>query len=316
MIIYNTKNWANSLWKIALSFNLKKGGNYTYLLISQLVIAAYVSIIAIIELEFHDFMLHVEPMFFSLVGLIISLILVFRLNSAYDKWWEARKQWGALVNHCRTMASNFHAVLPSQDKETRIYLAGQIANFPFSLAGHLREKKDFLEIKEVDDGLIHDLMKSSNPPHLIATRIFVKMEKLYKQKKISNYDKLNIKPQIQALIDVLGACERIASTPIPFSHSSFIKSFIVIYIAVLPFGLIDTFHYFAILACTLISYALVGVELISEEIEEPFGEDSNDLPLTYLSNKIKQSVYATFELKCQVDFQEKEIKNSSIKIIH
>jgi putative membrane protein len=316
MIIYNTKNWANSLWKIALSFNLKKGGNYTYLLISQCVIAAYVSIITIIELEVHDLNIHVEPMFFSLVGLIISLILVFRLNSAYDKWWEGRKQWGALVNHCRTMASNFHSVLPLEDKESRIYLAGQISNFPFTLAAHLRKQRDFKEIKEVDAHLTSELIKSSNPPHLIATRIFIKMENLYKEDKLSNYDKLNIKPQIQALIDVLGACERITSTPIPFSHSSFIKSFIVIYILVLPFGLIDTFHYFAIMASTLISYALVGVELISEEIEDPFGEDSNDLPLTLLSNKIKQSAYATFGLKCKVDLQESKTNTNKIKIVN
>lgn len=316
MIIYNTKNWGNSLWKIALSFDLKKGGNYTYLLISQFVIAAYVSIVAIIELEFRDLNIHVEPMFFSLVGLIISLILVFRLNSAYDKWWEGRKQWGALVNHCRTIASNFHAVLPAEDKETRIYLAGQISNFPFSLARHLRKQRNYPDIKEVDENLVHDLVQSTNPPHLIATRLFMKMETLCRENKLNNYDKLNIKPQIQAFIDVLGACERIASTPIPFSHSSFIKSFIVIYILVLPFGLIDTFHYFAILASTLISYALVGVELISEEIEDPFGEDSNDLPLTYLSNKIKQSVYTTFELECQVDLQEAASKKNTITIIH
>ena len=93
------------------------------------------------------------------------------------------------------------------------------------------------------------------------------------------------------MLDVLGGCERILNTPIPFSHSSFFKSFIIIYIFSLPFGFVNAFLYFTIPATALISFALLGVEIISEEIEDPFGKDPNDLPLTHLSNLMRKNVY-------------------------
>jgi putative membrane protein len=91
-------------------------------------------------------------------------------------------------------------------------------------------------------------------------------------------------------IDIMGACERIKYTPIPYSYSMFIKKFIFIYIVTLPFGFVTTFEYITIPTVLLITFVLLSVELIAEEIEDPFGRDINDLPTDDLSTKIKANV--------------------------
>ena len=138
----------------------------------------------------------------------------------------------------------------------------------------------------MDDQYLNNLRTCPNVPHQIAFQLFEGVEQLQKQHLISEADKINIKQEITAFLDILGACERIRNTPIFFSHSSFFKSFILIYILTLPFGFVNTFLYFTIPAALLVSYALLGVEIISEEIEEPFGKEPNDLPITFLSGNI------------------------------
>jgi putative membrane protein len=95
---------------------------------------------------------------------------------------------------------------------------------------------------------------------------------------------------LKDLIDFMGVCERIKSTPIPYSYSMFIKKFIFIYIVTLPFGFVTTFGYFTIATVLLVSFVLLSVELIGEEIEDPFGRDINDLPTDELCVKIKDNV--------------------------
>jgi putative membrane protein len=297
MIVYNSKNWSlviKSLLGFGYAYNIRE------LLKIQSIILVYS--LAVVYLRLHVFNdvkkypIELNVTFLSLIGVIMGLTLVFRTNSSYDRWWEGRKLWGALINESRTMASNFYALLPN-DFESRRYIAAQIANFAYALQGSLR---DAINFDWLDDGgdsnYIAQLKKAKHIPHRIATNIFVKMEELYKKGSFSDVDKINIKVQIEQMINVMGACERVKNSPIPFSHVSFIKSFIILYCILLPIGMVDTFHYYTIPAVFLISYALAGVEIISEEIEQPFGTDANDLPLLHISNIIKQNVYEIMEV--------------------
>jgi len=95
----------------------------------------------------------------------------------------------------------------------------------------------------------------------------------------------------------LGVCERIKKTPIPFSHSTFIKLFILIYIFILPFGLVPKFEYLTIPAVMVMAFAMMGIEVISEEIEDPFGEEANSLPTGAMSDGIRESVYEILKVK-------------------
>lgn len=314
MIVYDTKKWWGTLSKLFLGLN--SSYNSRALFRNMLIVAVYVSSVTVLNLEVFKKEFIKDAIFFSLLGLILSLILVFRLNTAYNKWWEGRIKWGALVNDSRTLASYLHTLLPKNDKETRTYYAAQISNFAIALRGHLRDDIKYEEFEHQDDEYINRLRKAPHVPHKIATLLMEWMQASFKRDYISGFDKINIKTQIQGFIDILGACERIKNTPIPFSHSSFIKAFITIYVLTLPFGIIQTFEYYTIPAALLISYALIAVEIISEEIEDPFGNEANDLPLTHLSNIIKKNVYDTLEVSYDKDISPVRLENKLIKILN
>lgn len=313
MIVYDTKKWANSLLKIYLSFNRAFTTRVLFKYVFFVLIYSTAAVV-IHEIFFKD--ADIDPTFFSLLGLVLGLILVFRLNSAYDRWWEGRKAWGGLINNARTLSAYLNSILPKDDQQGRKFFAVQIANFAMALQGHLRDDIRYDELENLDSEYINELKKAKQVPHKIAAMLFEKIETYNKAGVFSDFDKLNMKPQIAAMIDVLGICERIKKTPIPFSHSTFIKTFILIYIISLPFGIVDSLGYYAIPSVTLIGYALFGVEIISEEIEGPFGREANDLPLIDMSNVIKDNTFEILGSKPELEIPSVESNINTVKIVY
>ena len=124
----------------------------------------------------------------------------------------------------------------------------------------------------------------------MANYIFEKINQLYQQKKIDGFQLQIINQEFQTLTDVCGACERIKNTPIPYSYSAFIKKFIFIYIMTLPYSYVFSLGYYAVPVVVFIFYVLASLELIAEEIEDPFGTDANDLPILKIASNIKKNV--------------------------
>ncbi len=313
MVIYNTKSWTK-VFLSGLGFGNAYNNKSLFVIIAVILLyTSFITCLRIYLLPKELFEIRLTPTYLSLVGVILGLVLVFRINSAYDRWWEGRKLWGALINESRTLASNFTSLLPEADYANRSYLAAQIANFAYALKGHLREEIDYTHLDtNGDEGYLVSLKKARHLPHHIATLIFFKMEALFRDKVLSEADKINIKQQIEQMVNIMGACERIKNSPIPFSHTSFIKSFIMFYSVVLPIGLVDSFQFYTIPAVFIISYALAGVEVISEEIEQPFGTDANDLPLRHLSNVIKQNVYDTMQVPLEKELPSPLLSNGVV----
>jgi putative membrane protein len=134
---------------------------------------------------------------------------------------------------------------------------------------------------------------------VVANTLFKRAEELAREKKIS--DIRNIKPHHDAMIDILGACERIKRTPIPHSYGFYIKIFISLYVCLLPFLLVDKYGYYTIPAIMFAAYALMGIEMIAGEIEEPFGLDSNDLPLDAMARTIYLNVHEILGVEIKDD---------------
>jgi len=120
--------------------------------------------------------------------------------------------------------------------------------------------------------------------------MYHKVNQLYADKKITGDQLINLDKELKDFIDLMGACERIKNTPIPYSYMMYVKKFITIYIVTLPIGFVSQSGYMTIPIAVLISYVLLSVELIAEEIEDPFGRDINDLPLDDLATKIRENV--------------------------
>ena len=240
---------------------------------------------------------------FSLIAVVLSIILVFRTNSAYDRWWEGRKQWGALVNHCRNLAIMGATAFPEQMQAEKHKLAVYISNFCIAFKEHLRSGTKLEELINVSDEELAEYASKGHIPNHISLQIHQLVEKMHLGKHITPEDHLNFKPQLQALLDILGACERIKKTPIPFSYNVFLKIFISIYGLLLPFALIPQFDFWAVPLVMIIFFAFIGLELMAEEIEDPFGLDCNDLPTGDIAHNIKNNVFEILENRSSVDKQ-------------
>ena len=225
----------------------------------------------------------------SLLGIVLGLFLVFRTNSAYDRWWEGRRLWGGFVNSTRNLAMKLNAILPQGHKD-RQWFAKMIGNFVFATKENLRNGVDFAELEIEDEAFLQQLKKTAHRPNYIAAAMYKRTDELYKDNVISGYHLTNLDKELKDFVDLMGACERIKTTPIPYSYTMYIKKFIFIYIITLPYGFIPTLGYFTIPIVLLVSFILLSVELIAEEIEDPFGRDINDLPTDDLALKIRNNV--------------------------
>jgi ion channel-forming bestrophin family protein len=255
---------------------------------------------------------HVNMNFISLVGLALSILLVFRTNTAYDKWWEGRTQWGHIMNNSRNLAMLYQAILPPNDTENRAFFAKHLANFAFALKDHLRKGVNIENLIHLSETEKKNYAKQNHIPNFILANLYMRTQQIYQQKEISGEDILNIKPHLQILTDALGACERIKKTPIPFSYNVFLKLLISVYVLSLPFSLVQDFGFFTILIVMIVTYTFAGLEMMADEIEDPFGLDCNDLPTHELAISIKNNVYEILCIFREVEADEIEVEFEKI----
>ena len=287
MVNYNPKTWRalvfhaysrqviRRLWPSVLFMGLFTAG-FCYFILGYL------------GIDRHDF--EGTTTVHSLLGIVLGLFLVFRTNSAYDRWWEGRRLWGGIVNSTRNLAIKLNAYISAEDHEQREWFAGMISNFAFASKEHLRFGVQFDQLQVVEENFTESLKNYKHRPNRIASMMYERINVLYKKNILSGDHLINLDKEMKDLVDLMGACERIKYTPIPYSYTMYIKKFIFTYIVTLPFGFISTFGYFTIATVMFITYILLSVELIAEEIEDPFGKDLNDLPTDELSQKIKENV--------------------------
>ena len=282
MIKYNPKDWFSLIFEFHKSDTLRK---------MVYVLALYgLYSLAIVYVELHYTELRSTIAIHSLIGFVLGLLLVFRTNTAYDRWWEGRKLLGALVNTSRNLALKVDTFLPKGDSTQRAFFAKMISNYCYAMKNHLRDKKIAAELELDDDLTDKEVNESDHLPNQIAGKIFTQTKAMYDGKIITDNIYITIDDQVKQYTDIIGGCERIKKTPIPFSYNIFLKKFIFIYTMTLPVGLATTFEYWSIPISLFVLYILVSLELLAEEIEDPFGEDTNDLPVADICATIKRNV--------------------------
>jgi putative membrane protein len=294
MIDYNSKVWFRHILK------LDKTDTFRILGWEMLIVGIYTGLLAAVELEYlklsdagalaHTTTVH------SILGFVLSLLLVFRTNTAYDRWWEGRKLWGSLVNNTRNLAIKIDAMVPAEDDETRTFFSKMIPNFPLALRNHLRDGVDFDDLEDVNAQMAK-WKEREHVPAVLIQDMYHKVKQLYKDEKISGDEFIILDKELKSFSDIMGACERILKTPIPYSYSIFLKKFIFFYILTLPLGFIAFFGYWAIPISIFVFYVLVSLEILAEEIEDPFGHDANDLPTNRLAFMMKDNVREIFGKK-------------------
>lgn len=282
MINYNPKNWFSFI------FSFHKSDTARILWKELIYIGILTSIIAYVQIHVFpnaDYLKNLTTVY-SLLGFVISLLLVFRTNTAYDRWWEGRRMWGSMVNDSRNFVSKVSVM--DLSLETRKRIGVLVPLFSFSVKEHLRSNR-------VDGNvLIGDEEKKSfaetdHQPLWVIKELRELIQGLKNQGKMDNIELNLLNQNLDRLVDSLGACERIRNTPIPFSYSLFIKKFIFIYVVTMPLAFVEIFGYYAVFISTFVFYALVSMELLAEEIEDPFGTDENDLPTDALCDTIRRN---------------------------
>jgi len=284
MIKYNPKKW------FSLIFQFHKSDTFRILFPTLVSIGIYTAIITYIGIEYLHLTTNSTTAVHGLLGIVLGLILVFRTNSAYERWWEGRKLWGGMINDSRNLAIKINAFLPESESRFRHFFSKSIANYAYATKGHLRGKVNLNDLETTEKLSVEELSTAKHVPNMIARSIYTQLNILYKQQIITGDQFIILDKEAKAFTDMIGACERIKNTPIPYSYSLFMKKFIFIYIMTMPLGFITSFAYWTIPVVMFVFYVLVSVELIAEEIEDPFGMDANDLPMEEMSLRIKQNV--------------------------
>jgi len=268
---------------------LPRDGTFKKLVGSTLFVAAYGAVM--VYLYDHEMLrLRFGTALHSILGITLGLLLVIRTNTAYERWWEGRKLIGSLVNSSRNLALKLHSFLDPELTPVRATLAALIADFPLALKEHLRDGADATHLSDLSPSTQQQLAQQPHVPLAMLGRIYDALHGLHQRQHISEATLIVLTRDVDVITDVLGACERIKKSPLPFAYTIHLKIFILVFIMTLPLGMIESFGWYTVPGLVLVFYAMAGLELIGEEIEDPFGTDLNDIPMDSIAETIRVNV--------------------------
>ena len=227
-------------------------------------------------------------------SIVLGLLLVFRTNTAYERFWEGRKIWGTLVNNVRNLARLIWVAIEEKsledrkDKEATMRL---LVAFAVATKLHLRSEAVNSELEGLMPPPRYFKLKTmNNPPLEIAFWIGDYFQSQYQRNSLNLYQLNALNDVLNSMVDMLGASERILKTPIPLAYSIHLKQLLLIYCLLLPFQFVNSLSWGTGAIVALISFTLFGIEEIGEEIENPFGHDPNDLPLDAICTTMRLNI--------------------------
>lgn len=227
-------------------------------------------------------------------NIVLGLLLVFRTNTAYERFWEGRKAWGGLVNTVRNLSRQILVAISEEDpsdRKAKIAAVKLLPAFAIALKLHLRSESINAELEANLASEQFERLKTMNHPTLeIAFWISSYLQEQARQEKLDRYQLGDMIQLLHQMIDVVGICERILKTPIPLAYSIHLKQLLMIYCLSLPFQMVDQLGWMTAPIVALISFTLLGIEEIGIQIEDPFGHDANDLPLDNICNTMIRNI--------------------------
>lgn len=230
---------------------------------------------------------------FTLFGVALAIFLGFRNNASYERFWEARKLWGALINDSRSAARQVMTLTTGTPEEKRrlVYLLIALVH---ALRQQLRNTDAWAEFAPLIDAAHHARVRSARfRPAVLLLLFSEELARLRRAGRIEPILAASLEPTLGGISHVIGGCERIANTPIPFTYSVIIHRVVYLYCLMLPFGLVDTIGLLTPLVVTYVTYTFIALETLSDEIEEPFGMSPNDLALAAMSRAIETTLRET-----------------------
>ncbi|SEW52220.1 bestrophin family protein [Chitinophaga arvensicola] len=288
MITRQRTNWLRMLF-------IWKGSVVKKIVVQLLVITVFSLVILFLKGKIYEYKVPLNPTIFTLIGLALAIFMGFCNTASYDRYWEGRKLWGSLVIETRSLTRqiltlvNDNSPASKAEKESIIRM---IAAFCWSLNFQLRNKPGTEHLSRLLTAEQVDQLKGKRfIPVAILGFIGEWISEQHQKKHIDTIVLTALDHQLNLLSQVVGGCERISNTPLPFAYSVLLHRTVYFYCFCLPFGLIDSLGWMMPVIVLLISYTFIALDAIIQEIAEPFGEEENDLPLNSICKTIEYSIF-------------------------
>lgn len=274
---------------------------------------------ALVSLAYHLNLPVSQPIFGTVIpSIVLGLLLVFRTNTAYERFWEGRKIWGSMVNDTRNLARQIWidiAEITPEDRAAKIAAMRLVIAFAVATKLHLRSGPVNHELEDLISSSEYFKIKNANhPPLEISLLIGDYLRQQANRQTLNLYQLPTLQTLLNKLVDNLGGSERILRTPIPLAYAIHLNQLVLLYCLLLPFQLVAQLGWWTGIMVALVSFTLMGIEEIGLEIENPFGYDANDLPLDAICSNIRRNIEDYITINPQVnDDMNEVISNSNVR---
>lgn len=239
----------------------------------------------------------------AILGTVISLLLGFRSNQAYDRWWEARHVWGAIVNDSRSVSRQITSFMPTDDESgqvntfTKRFIFRQIA-WCYSLGRHLRGQNASKGLDNYLDGNEYELIvRMDNIPAALLDRMGKDLQLALEEGWINRFQQIELDRTLSRLTDAMGKCERIKNTVFPSTYSLYIHLSLMLFIALLPFGVIEYIGLFEVPLVVAVSACFLLIEKMGIHLQDPFENKPTDTPMTTIAKSIEKNLIQIYQLQ-------------------
>jgi putative membrane protein len=281
MVDYDAKSWVSVLSRVR--------GSVLPRIAAPVLLATALGGVAVWLHQVHHF--HVPPLAHTLLGLALGLLLVFRTNSSYDRFWEGRKQLGMLVNRARDLSRQAASYIEGDDAAAR-EVERLIVVLYALIRQYLRKERDLSQIGALTADERRALEPVAVRPCVAFTWISQRLAACARAGKLTEQRLQAMDANLTSFSDNWGGAERILKTPLPFAYAHHIKTFLVVFTFTAPFAIVDAMIWMTPIGAAILAFALFGIDEIAVEIEEPFGHDANDLPLDAVGETIERDLGA------------------------
>jgi ion channel-forming bestrophin family protein len=274
---------------LSLHEYLRSGRTLSYVLTLALLAGLYACLPILKEMTSYRGLGDTPPELHAALSLVVGWLLVFRTNTAHARWWEARTLWGALVNASRNLGLKLTRLgtIPAEDLA---YSRLLLTEFPIALKMHLRGEASSQQVLQAC-GLPTD---QPHVPLAISTALYQQIGTWRKNGAIDGDELRVIDAELAKLMEICGGCERIQRTRIIGSYRVFARQCVLLFLVTLPWGIVQDFGWWTAPLTALTAYFMLGMEIVAEHVEEPFGYDDDDLDLDSLCRTIDQSLASIF----------------------
>ncbi|WP_323815277.1 bestrophin family protein [Cellvibrio sp. NN19] len=267
-----------------------RGSLLTRILPQLFILVALATAIVVIRRCCPGFLPDLTPIPFTLLGIALAIFLSFRNSVSYDRFWEARKLWGAVLNETRALTRQQLTAADASDEQNRQFVYSLIA-FVHALRAQLRHTDATPALQkllrpEALERVINGRFKSE----LVVLDLAQQLKIMRQQEQICPILFARMDQHLSQLSACLGGCERIASTPVPFGYSVILHRTVYTYCFLLPLGLVATLGAITPVIVAFVAYTFLALEALAEELQDPFGTEPNDLALDAMTNMIESAL--------------------------